>query len=174
MANGNGNGNGRRKRRKRLLFGSLAVGLVAVFGLVAATRGNHTIDPSRLATVEKGDVARSVVATGKIQPLAKVEVKSKASGIVKQLLVDYGDTVKKGQILAELDKEQLEAAVREARANLLAARAAYERNEVQAKGPDLPFLKAALERAHDLRLLPIGRTPGTAPGAVEREAFLTR
>jgi HlyD family secretion protein len=150
MANGNGNGNGRRKRRKRLLFGSLAVGLVAVFGLVAATRGNHTIDPSRLATVEKGDVARSVVATGKIQPLAKVEVKSKASGIVKQLLVDYGDTVKKGQILAELDKEQLQAAVREARANLLAAQAAYERNKVEAAGPDLPFLKSALERARKL------------------------
>ena len=84
----------------------------AALGLIAATRGGKEIDPSRLAAVEKGDLARSVVATGKIQPLAKVEIKSKASGIVQQLFVDYGDTVKEGQVLAELDREQLEAAVR--------------------------------------------------------------
>ncbi len=57
-------------------------------------------------------LAKVVVATGKIQPLSKVEVKSKASGIVKKLYVDYGDKVKQGQILAELDKIQLEASVR--------------------------------------------------------------
>jgi len=150
MANGNGNGNGRKKRRKRLLFGSAALAAVVLFGVVAATRGNHQIDPSKLATVEKGDVARSVVATGKIQPLAKVEIKSKASGIVERLLVDYGDTVKEGDVLAVLDKEQLEASVREARANLLAAEAAYERNKVEALGPDLPFLLSALDRARKL------------------------
>ncbi|MBZ5627482.1 MAG: HlyD family secretion protein, partial [Acidobacteriia bacterium] len=43
-------------------------------------------------------------ATGKVTPITKVEVKSKASGIVKKLLVDYGDRVKKGQLLAQLDK----------------------------------------------------------------------
>lgn len=150
MANGNGNGNGRKKRRKRLLFGSAALAATVLFGVVAATRGNQQIDPSKLATVEKGDVARSVVATGKIQPLAKVEIKSKASGIVERLLVDYGDTVKEGDVLAVLDKEQLEASVREARANLLAAEAAYERNKVEALGPDLPFLLSALDRARKL------------------------
>jgi len=53
------------------------------------------IDPSKLAKVEKGDLAKSVVATGKVTPITKVEVKSKASGIVKKLLVDYGDNVKR-------------------------------------------------------------------------------
>jgi HlyD family secretion protein len=53
-------------------------------------------------------------------------------------------------MLAELDREQLEAAVREARANLLAAQASYERNRIEAEGPDLPFLKSALERARKL------------------------
>jgi HlyD family secretion protein len=79
-----------------------------------------------------------------------VEIKSKASGIVEKLYVDYGDRVKAGQVLAELDREQLEAAVREARANLLAAEAASERNRIEAEGPDLPFLKAALERSRKL------------------------
>jgi len=146
----NGNGNGRRKSRKRLIFGSAGLVLLAVFGLMAARRGGKEIDPSRLAAIEKGDLARSVVATGKVQPLTKVEIKSKASGLVKRLFVDYGDQVKEGQVLAELDREQLEAAVREARANLLAAEASWERNKVEAEGPDLPFLKSALERARQL------------------------
>jgi HlyD family secretion protein len=127
MANGNGNGNGRRKSRKRLIFVGAGVVLLAVFGLMAARRGGKEIDPSRLAAIEKGDLAKSVVATGKVQPLTKVEIKSKASGLVKRLFVDYGDQVKEGQVLAELDREQLEAAVREARANLLAAEASWER-----------------------------------------------
>ncbi|MCG6928618.1 MAG: efflux RND transporter periplasmic adaptor subunit [Acidobacteria bacterium] len=149
--NGNGNGNGRKKKkgRKKLIFAAVVIVLVAVFGLMAMRHGTE-IDPSRLATIERGDVARSVVATGKIQPLTQVEIKSKASGIVENLLVHYGDTVKTGQILAELDKELLHAGVREARANLLAAEAAYERNRVEAEGPDLPFLKASWDRSKKL------------------------
>jgi HlyD family secretion protein len=150
MGNANGNGNGRRRTRRRLILGAAGVGLLAVFGLVAARGNGKTIDPSRLTTIERGDVARSVVATGKIQPLAKVQIKSKASGIVKRLFVDYGDRVKEGQVLAELDKEQLEASVRESEANLLSAQAAWERNKIEAEGPDLPFLKSALERARKL------------------------
>jgi HlyD family secretion protein len=146
----NGNGNGRKKRRRRIALSVVGLLLLAALGLVAAKRGGKEIDPSRLATVEKGDLARSVVATGKIQPLAKVEIKSKASGIVKRLYVDYGDHVKEGQVLAELDREQLEAAVRESKANLLSAQAAWERNKIEAEGPDLPFLKTALERARKL------------------------
>jgi HlyD family secretion protein len=144
------NGNGRKKRRRGWVIGSVVVALLALVALVAARRGGHEIDPSRLASVERGDVARSVVATGKIQPLTKVDIKSKASGIVEHLYADYGDRVKAGQLLARLDREQLEASVRESRANLLSAQAAWERNKVEAQGPDLPFLKSALERARKL------------------------
>jgi len=143
-----------RKRRRWLLLGVIALALAGgVFGIAAALRPNHQIDPSKLASVERGDIARSVVATGKITPLAKVEVKSKASGLVKKVYVEYGDRVKQGKVLVELDKEQLEALVEEQRANLLAAQAAeqsaeatYERNVVDAQGPDVPFLKATAER----------------------------
>jgi HlyD family secretion protein len=116
----------------------------------AAMRPTKPIDPSKLATIEKGDIAKSVVATGKIEPLAKVQVKSKASGIVKQLRADYGDVVKEGQILVELDKEELQARVREANAMLLSAQADLERTQVEAEGTDLPFLKSAVERARKL------------------------
>src|SRR5262245_11762855 len=130
---------------------------VVVIGLVAATRGGTKIDPSKLGKVEKGDLAKSVVATGKIQPVTNVEVKSKASGIVQSLLVDYGDTVKKGQVLAELDKEQILAQVNQQRASLEAAEAAaraaeadLERAKVDAEGPDVPLLKRAYERAREM------------------------
>src|SRR5438552_1175892 len=147
-----------RKRRRWLLLGVIALALAGgALGIAAALRPNHQIDPSKLASVERGDIARSVVATGKITPLAKVEVKSKASGLVKKIYVDYGDRVKRGQMLVELDKEQLEARTEEARANLLAAQAGaesaqatYERNVVDAEGPDVPFLKATAERDRKL------------------------
>jgi HlyD family secretion protein len=150
MANANGNGNGRRRSRRRLIVIGGCVVLLAAFGLTVARGNGKALDSSRLAAVEKGDLARSVVATGKVQPLTKVQIKSKASGIVERLFVDYGDMVKEGQVMAELDREQLEASVREAKANLLAAEAAWQRNKIEAEGPDLPFLKSALERARKL------------------------
>ncbi len=91
-SNGNGltNGKNGKKRRRRIIWGSIAlvVLLGAGFGVKAALSPNHEIDPSKLASVERGDLARVVVATGKIQPLSKAEIKSKASGIVKKIYVD--------------------------------------------------------------------------------------
>src|SRR4051794_40812623 len=97
-----------KNRRKWVMAGGLFILLLggAGFALRGALKSDPKIDASRLAAVERGDIARSVVATGKIQPKSKVEVKSKASGIVKKILVDYGEYVKTGQILVELDKEE--------------------------------------------------------------------
>jgi HlyD family secretion protein len=157
-SNGNGlsNGKDRKRRRRRIIWISVALLILAGggYGVMAALRPNRTIDPSKLASVERGDLARVVVATGKIQPLSKAEIKSKASGIVKQIFVDYGDRVRVGQVLAELDKIQLAAIVRGAGANLEAAaatlasaKATLERNKVDAEGPDVPFLKLSMDRA---------------------------
>src|SRR2546425_6810948 len=77
--------NNHRRRKGWVLWGAVGVVVLgALLGLSAALRPNRQIDPSKLATAERGDIARSVVATGKIEPLAKVEIKSKASGIVKR------------------------------------------------------------------------------------------
>jgi HlyD family secretion protein len=152
----NGNGNNKKKRRKLIIWGSIVAVIVLLIagGVFAATRGGTKIDPSKLAKVEKGDLAKSVVATGKVTPITKVEVKSKASGIVKKLLVDYGDRVKKGQLLAQLDKieieaqvEQSKAALEAAEANLKSSQADSERAKVDAEGPDVPLLKRAYDRS---------------------------
>jgi HlyD family secretion protein len=149
------NGNGKKKTRKWWIIGGALVLVVVLAGvLVAAKGGGAKIEPSKLAKVEKGDLAKSVVATGKIEPITKVEIKSKASGIVKKLYVEAGDKVRSGQVLAELDREEIEANVRASEAqlqssdaNLTAAQAELKRSEVDAEGPDIPMLKRAYERA---------------------------
>jgi HlyD family secretion protein len=150
------NGNGKKKKRKWMLYGGIAIVLLVlvVGGLIAAVGGGTKIDPSKLAKVERHDLAKSVVATGKVEPITKVEIKSKASGIVKKLMVDAGDKVKKGQLLAQLDKEEIQAQVEQSRAALAASEASlkgaeadYERAKVDAEGPDVPLLKRSYDRA---------------------------
>ena len=83
--------NGKNKKKRWIIISVVAVAVIAlVVVAVAATRGGTKIDPTKLAKVEKGDLAKSVVATGKVTPITKVEIKSKASGIVKKLDVDAG------------------------------------------------------------------------------------
>lgn len=140
-----------------LLGLTLILGGVAFFSLRGIGRTPAKIDPEKLAAVERIDLVRSVVATGKIQPVTQVEIKSKASGIILKLPVNVGDTVKAGQVICELDQNDLQPKLRQAQAALSMAQAAlksaqadYARNKVEAAGPDLPFLKHDVERADEM------------------------
>jgi HlyD family secretion protein len=154
------------KSRKRIAYGSalaaLALGGAYVFAGPKNARGDF--DPATVATVERGTMVKSVVATGKIEPITKVEIKSKANGIIEALPVDVGAIVNPGNILAELDKENLAASLREATANLQAAeatrtgsQATLEKNVIEAEGPDVEFARRSADRAQKLfeeKLLP--------------------
>jgi HlyD family secretion protein len=149
----------KKKSRKFLMFILLISGLAAVgvYSVSVMSRPVADIDPSRLATVERGDLARSVVAIGRIEPVSKVEIKSKANGIIKEIKVDVGDVVGAGDVLVELDKENLQARYQEARAALLgaqanvsAARAELEKNKIEAEGVDVAFARRNLDRAQQL------------------------
>jgi HlyD family secretion protein len=146
----------RRNKRKLWIWGGIAVLIVAaIAGVAVATSGSGAkLDPSQLAKVERGDIARSVVATGKVQPITKVEVKSKASGIVTKLFVDINAHVHQGQILAQLDQIEILAQVAAQKAQLAAAEsnahaasASIEYDKVSAEAPDLPMYKHTYERA---------------------------
>ena len=153
MANGKNH-----KKRRWVVVTLVAVGVLALIVVaVAATRGGTKIDPAKLAKVERGDLTKGVVATGKVTPITKVEIKSKASGIVKKLYVDTGDRVKQGQGLAELDRVEIEAEVNSARAQLLSSQANLssaladeKRAEVDAEGVDIPTLQRAYDRAKEM------------------------
>jgi len=135
----------------------MIVVLLAGLGLSRLVRGT-TLDPNKLGKVTRGDVARSVVATGKIQPITKVEVKSKASGIVEKLYVDINNVVKKGQPLAQLDQEEILAQVSAQRAQLASTEAnvtmleaAIDQDKVNAAAPDLPMYKTSLDRYREMQ-----------------------
>jgi len=144
----------RKSKRFWIWLGTGIALVVIVLGiLLARMASGTTIDPNKLAKVTRGEVARSVVATGKIQPITKVEVKSKASGIVEKLYVDINNVVQKGQQLAQLDQQEIVAQVDAQRAQLAGAQAnvsTYEANidqdKVNAAAPDLPMYKATLDR----------------------------
>lgn len=142
------------------MFGGAAVFVIllgAGWWLVARFGRSKPIPPEKIVRVERGDIARSVVAVGRILPLSKVELKSKANGIIQSLSVDVGDKVAEGQVLAELDKEYLEAQVRGARAgkdgeeaNLQVAIAAEARARIEAANPELEFARREFERVKKL------------------------
>jgi HlyD family secretion protein len=144
-----------RKRRRIWIWVVLIIVVLLCVAGVAVARmiSGDSIDPNRIAKVARADVARSVVATGKIQPITKVEVKSKASGIVEKLFVDINNHVTKGQPLAQLDQQEILDQVEAQRAQLAAAQAnvgTYEANieqdKVNASAPDLPMYKLTLDR----------------------------
>ena len=148
-----------RRSRKGLYIGIAAAVVVVggAAGIVTLKGAAPDIDPARLATVEQGTIVKSVVATGKVEPITKVEIKSKANGIIKVLNVDIDRSVKAGDVLVELDREQLAAALRGAEANLQAAKASLEgaeaqlkKNVVEAEGPDVAFAQRAYTRAQTL------------------------
>jgi len=148
-----------RKKKRWWLWGTvlaaLILGVIVVEKLAHA--GGTKIDASRLAEVTRSDIAKSVVATGKVEPITKVELKSKASGIVEKLLVDVNAKVHKGEILAVLDRQEIEAEVEAQRAQLQAseanvksAEANIQHDKVDALAPDLPMYKATLERNREM------------------------
>jgi len=150
---------GMSKARKRLIYGGAAAVVLAgaAWGVSALYGSSADLPDSRLASVERGVIVKSVVATGKIEPITKVEIKSKANGIIKVLPVEVDQHVEAGAVLVELDRENLMAHVRETRATLQAAKAAqqgaeaqYEKSKVEAEGPEVEFARSTYNRAKNL------------------------
>jgi HlyD family secretion protein len=76
------------------------------------------------AKVERGDVIQLAQANGTINPVSVINVGTQISGVVKTINADFNQIVEKGQVLAELDKRVLEAALAQSKAQLRKARAA--------------------------------------------------
>ncbi len=148
-----------RKKGRIWLWISIVVVVVLVgagAGIAHLASGTR-LDPNKIGKVSRGDVAKSVVATGKITPITQVEVKSKASGIVQQLFVDINNVVRKGQPLAQLDQPEISDQVAAQRAQLAAQQAnvtnfeaAIDQDKVNASAPDLPMYKVTLDRNSEM------------------------
>ena len=109
-----------------MIIGILAVGIVA--WLVFRPTGKSTVS-LETAQVQRIDISSSVTATGTVEPVTKVEVGTQVSGIISKLYVDYNDVVKAGQVIAEMDKVNLQAELSAANAQLATAKTEYEYQE---------------------------------------------
>ncbi len=102
--------------------------VLIVIGLVWAFSGSGNSMKVSYETqpVQKRDISSSVTATGTVEPVTKVEVGTQVSGIVSKLYVDYNSVVKKGQIVAELDKTNLLSELASAKNNLASSKSDYD------------------------------------------------
>ncbi len=116
----------RRRRNRFLLLAFVVAATVVAVGAWYATRRSGSAKPiTETATVERRDFSSSVLATGAVQPQvgAEVRVGARISGRVASLKANIGDRVVRGQVIAELEKEDLEAIVAQREAELLFAEA---------------------------------------------------
>ncbi len=111
--------------KKRLIIALAAIGMLAFAGFYY-WNGSTSAAEYMTATVERGDLRNTVTATGALQAVTTVQVGSQASGTISALYVDFNSTVKKGQVIAQLDPSTTQAQVEQARANLNQARAGLE------------------------------------------------
>jgi multidrug efflux pump subunit AcrA (membrane-fusion protein) len=84
--------------------------------------------PVETTPVINSEIAKKIVITGAVSALAEVDVYPKQAGEVIKLMVDKGDRVKAGQILASVDSKTFELQTKQAQADLAGAKASYDKN----------------------------------------------
>ena len=103
-----------------IILGILVVAVAAIL-IVKATKSANKELVIRTHVVEEYTIENTVTATGTIEPVETVEVGTQVSGKVEKIYVDFNDEVKKGQLMAELDKQTLNQSLSRAKASLTSA-----------------------------------------------------
>lgn len=98
--------------------------MIAVLSMVAC--GKKTEVKYESSKVSKQNISTSITATGTIEPVTEVEVGTQVSGIIDKIYVDYNSVVKKGQLIAELDKTNLLSELSSAKSNMESAKSKME------------------------------------------------
>jgi HlyD family secretion protein len=134
----------RRRRAAWLALGALGLGAAAAAGSCADARDE---DGAYLTeTVDRGEIAATVLATGIVEPVTTVQVGTYVSGPIREIHVDFNSPVREGQLVAKIDPAPFEVRVRQADANLANARARLEKARA-----DLRLKRLTLDRNHELR-----------------------
>lgn len=126
-------------------FGAVVVLLLVVM-LVVKSRNGSDNDGVRTVKLERGSLVSKVVETGSLEPITTVEIKSRVSGRVAKLLVDEGDVVEAGQLVAVIDPLETQFRVEQDKARKRSAEAQLDRLDVEISQRKLTT-KTQLERA---------------------------
>jgi HlyD family secretion protein len=117
---------------RALLWGAIAALILGAIALVYYRRAHPApVMHYETAGVDRGTIAAKVTATGNLSALLTVQVGSQVSGRVQKLFVDYNSTVKKGETIAKLDPVLFQAALQQARANLLSTEGVLKKDQAQ-------------------------------------------
>lgn len=95
------------KKKTKIILAVIALLLIVGIIAIVANKGDNEVISFQTTQVEPGDIATTITATGTIEPVKTVDVGTQVSGIVTRLYVDYNSFVKRGQIIAELDRTNL-------------------------------------------------------------------
>lgn len=106
---------------KKIGIAAAAIVLIAIVAFLLTGNKKEQKVTYTTAKVERQNIENTVTATGTIEPVTSVTVGTQVSGIVSKLYVDYNSVVKKGQVIAELDKTNLISELNTAKANLSSA-----------------------------------------------------
>ncbi len=122
------------KKKKLIICISVAIAIIAAVTIFMRSNKRQPITIIyETAKVERATISNSVTATGTIEPVNKVEVGTQVSGIISKIYVDYNSIVKKGQVIAELDKINLESELASAKANLASSKSELDFQETNYK-----------------------------------------
>ncbi len=121
-----------------VVVAAVAFGTWKVFGPAAGAT------EYRFAKVERGNITSVVSASGTLNAVTTVLVGSQISGQIKELLVDFNSVVKQGQLLARIDPETYEIRVRQAEADLEAARTAHAQKQSDAAAQRSQTIRARI------------------------------
>ena len=111
----------KKKRKIWLIILGIAVLAIAIVLIAKARKSTNKELVIRTHVVAEYTATQTVTATGTIEPVETVEVGTQVSGKVEKIYVDFNDVVKKGDLLAELDKQTLNQSVSRAKASLTSA-----------------------------------------------------
>ncbi|MDR1343793.1 MAG: efflux RND transporter periplasmic adaptor subunit, partial [Tannerellaceae bacterium] len=114
-----------KKKRIIIITATLVVVIACLMFFTGKSKAGGAF---QLATVkvERTTISNSVTATGTVEPVVKVEVGTQVSGIIDRIHVDYNSTVIKGQLLAEMDKINLQAELVSKEADLATSKTEFE------------------------------------------------
>ncbi|KCZ90011.1 efflux RND transporter periplasmic adaptor subunit [Hyphomonas johnsonii] len=130
---------------KKIVYGLGGLVALVVFWAVFL-RGPGTAKPGdftlETATVERGDVARLVTASGAVRALTTVEVGSQVSGQIVELDADFNSQVKEGDIIARIDPQTFESRVASAQADIASARASLDVQRANIKSAEASFAQS--------------------------------